>query len=153
MTNESSSPLLMLAAVDLGDHGVRVFRAASAVAVRMQAELVLLHVLEVPPDIPPAAHMASDDMDLRLRAGALAALRTLMKEAPNVRFRPPIVVEGDPFRRILDVAHDVDVDLVVVGGHRRHGLERVLGSVASNVVNHADRDVLVVRDTPEATRE
>ena len=42
----------------------------------------------------------------------------------------------------------LNVDLIVVGNHRYHGVERVLGTVASRVVNHADRNVLVVRENP-----
>lgn len=63
---------------------------------------------------------------------------------------PPIVVQGDPWRCILDVARDLEVDLIVMGNHRYHGLDRVLGTVATKVVNHADRDVLIVHDrTPK----
>ena len=42
------------------------------------------------------------------------------------------------------MATDLDVDLIVVGSHRYHGLDRVLGTVATKVVNHADRSVFVV---------
>ena len=38
------------------------------------------------------------------------------------------------------------VDLIVIGSHPIHGVERVVGTVASRVVNHADRSVLVVRE-------
>jgi nucleotide-binding universal stress UspA family protein len=43
------------------------------------------------------------------------------------------------------VARTVDVDLIVLGSHCYHGLDRVLGTVAAKVVNRADRDVFVVR--------
>ena len=59
-------------------------------------------------------------------------------------FGPAMVVLGDPWRQILDVARAVDVDLIVLGSHRSHVADRILGTVASKVVNHADRDVLVV---------
>ena len=71
-----------------------------------------------------------------------------MDAAPDVRFASPVIVDGDPWRRILDVGARLNVDLIVVGNHRHHGVERVLGTVASRVVNHADRSVLVVRENP-----
>jgi nucleotide-binding universal stress UspA family protein len=54
-------------------------------------------------------------------------------------------VAGDPWRRILEVADRIGADLIVMGNHRPHGVERVLGTVASRVVSHADRSVLLVR--------
>ena len=77
---------------------------------------------------------------------ARAGLRGFMDGAPAVRFGPPIVVEGDPWRRVLEVSRQLDVDLIVMGSHRYHGLDRVLGTVAAKVVNHADRNVLVVHE-------
>jgi nucleotide-binding universal stress UspA family protein len=62
----------------------------------------------------------------------------------GIDFEPPLVVLGDPWQEILNVAQAVDVDLIVLGSHRYHGADRILGTVASKIVNHADRDVLVV---------
>jgi nucleotide-binding universal stress UspA family protein len=69
-----------------------------------------------------------------------------MASAPGVAFGPPIVVEGDPWRRILDIAQELDVDLIVAGSHRYHGLDRFLGTTAAKLVNHADRNVRIVHE-------
>lgn len=54
---------------------------------------------------------------------------------------------GDPASAILDLAEEVDADLIVVGSR---GLGRTLrflhGSVSSKVMQHADRNVLIVHD-------
>lgn len=56
------------------------------------------------------------------------------------------VVQGDPRVAIVDTAHAVGADLIVVGSHGRSGLVKlVLGSVASHVVSHAPCSVLVVK--------
>ncbi|MEO1065026.1 MAG: universal stress protein [Actinomycetota bacterium] len=54
---------------------------------------------------------------------------------------------GDPASAILDLADDVDADLIVVGS-RGHGrtLRFLRGSVSTKVMHHADRNVLVVHD-------
>jgi nucleotide-binding universal stress UspA family protein len=58
------------------------------------------------------------------------------------------VVEGHAvYRAILDAAEAANADLVVMGSHGRHGLEKlILGSVTAQVLSHAHLSVLVVRD-------
>ncbi len=56
------------------------------------------------------------------------------------------VVRGEPRGKIVDVASKWKADLIVIGSHGRHGLERFLmGSVAEAVVRHAPCSVHVVR--------
>jgi nucleotide-binding universal stress UspA family protein len=51
-------------------------------------------------------------------------------------------------RRDLEVrAREV---LIVIGSHGFSGIDRLLGTTAGRVVNHADRSVIVVRDTPHS---
>ncbi|MHB1199963.1 MAG: universal stress protein [Polaromonas sp.] len=58
------------------------------------------------------------------------------------------VVEGHAvYRGILETAESVHADLLVMGSHGRHGLEKlVLGSVTAQVLSHTRLSVLVVRD-------
>jgi nucleotide-binding universal stress UspA family protein len=52
---------------------------------------------------------------------------------------------GDPVERLLEVAHQRDADLIVVGSRERGFLERLLGhGVDEAVARRADRDVLLV---------
>ena len=54
--------------------------------------------------------------------------------------------EGKPAHAIAELAADLHADLIIVGTHGRHGLERFLmGSVAEGVVRTASCPVLVVR--------
>ncbi|MEP6652355.1 MAG: universal stress protein [Myxococcales bacterium] len=140
---------LILAAIDGSKAGHIVFRTAAQLAQELRAQLFLMHVLNLPPEIPPGAHTRPDHAEEAEEDVSRASLQALMAEAPGVGFGPPIVVEGEPWRVILDVASDLNVDLIVLGCHRSHGLERILGTVAAKVVNHADRNVLVVRNKTE----
>lgn len=55
------------------------------------------------------------------------------------------VESGNPSDVIVRVAHEADVDLIVMASHGRSGLRRVLlGSVAEEVLRHAKRPLLVV---------
>lgn len=54
---------------------------------------------------------------------------------------------GDPARVVIDVASELDADLIVVGARGLTGLQRfLLGSVSAKLSHYADRTVMVVRD-------
>jgi len=55
------------------------------------------------------------------------------------------VVVGPVATRVVEHAVDVGADLILVGGHGRHGFKKLLGSTANAVLNRATVDVLVVR--------
>lgn len=136
----------VLVAIDDSSRAPLVFRTAAALAREVGAELFVVRVLSLPPEIPAAAHSHPDHLEEKLGLETRKELHALMATMPDVRFGPPIVVQGDPWRRILDVARDLDVDLIVLGNHRYHGLDRVLGTVASKIVNHADCHVFIVHE-------
>ena len=48
---------------------------------------------------------------------------------------------------VVDLAKDLKADLIVVGSHSHHGLERLLGSKANAILHLAQCDVLTVRIT------
>ena len=52
---------------------------------------------------------------------------------------------GVPWDTICTVAKEDNVDLIVIGSHGYDILDRIVGTTAAKVVNHADRSVLVVR--------
>lgn len=52
---------------------------------------------------------------------------------------------GRPATEIHRAADENDIDLVVVGSHGRHGLQRLLGATANAVLHGAKCDVLAVR--------
>jgi len=137
----------ILVALDESDRAPLVFATAAMMARCLGAQLFPIRVLVVPPDIPPAAHTHPDGLEEQLPREARSALQKLMRTESAVRFGPPIVVFGDPWRVIVENAANFDVDLIVIGSRRHHGrLDRVLGTVAAKVVNHADRNVFVVHE-------
>lgn len=137
----------ILVALDESERAGLVFATAVAMAKGLGAQVFLIRVLEIPPDIPPAARTPPSGVEEALERDARAELQGLMESHPGVRFGSPTIATGDPWHYILRSARILDVDLIVVGSRRHHGrLERVLGTVAARVVNHADRNVLVVHE-------
>ena len=70
-------------------------------------------------------------------------MRQLAARFPTAR---TLIKEGTPRSVILEVAADLDVDLIVMGTHGRTGLAHVFfGSVAEFVVRHSRIPVLTAR--------
>jgi nucleotide-binding universal stress UspA family protein len=64
----------------------------------------------------------------------------------------PRILVGDPAEVILHEANDKDVDLIVLGCHRPSALrEMLLGQIHTQVINHANRPVLIVRELRNIT--
>lgn len=57
------------------------------------------------------------------------------------------VLPGEPAEVILQVADEVDADLIVVGSKGMHGARRVLGSVPNTISHQADCSVLIIQTT------
>ncbi|HYZ71104.1 MAG TPA: universal stress protein [Thermoleophilaceae bacterium] len=56
--------------------------------------------------------------------------------------------EGDPADAILDVADDVNADLIMVGNRGMTGARRfLLGSVPNKISHHANSSVMIIRTT------
>jgi nucleotide-binding universal stress UspA family protein len=87
-----------------------------------------------------------------LRAEIERSLRALVPrqaEAMGITTNVSVVEGPSAARAILQAAKRLDVDVVVLGSHGRSGLRRALiGSVAEEVVRHADRPVLIVHQQP-----
>lgn len=82
------------------------------------------------------------------RADAAAAIVVAKEhfDAAGMTVQARIVEARAVWRGILDTAHSLGADLIVMGSHGRRGLEKlVLGSVAQSVLAHADISTLVVR--------
>jgi nucleotide-binding universal stress UspA family protein len=86
-------------------------------------------------------------IDGRDTAGRLDAQRSLDAIVPRGRLRTCTThaLPGDPARAILQIASEVDADLIVVGNKRMQGPGRVLGSVPNDVAHHAPCAVLIVK--------
>jgi len=108
----------------------------------------------VPADVPSLASQFSAPLpnlvdELRKRArmqageAVASARKTLTPTGLDIYHATPM---GDPRVTILEEAKTCDADLIVLGSHGRHGLERFLmGSVAEAVAANATCSVAVVR--------
>ena len=125
----------VLAATDFSPFGDRAIRHAyGLVAGRPDAEVVLLHVAEEPPDGDEEVELAA-----RLRDRVPPAARSVVTHT--------LIRHGDDAAAEIRAAGErVGADAVCITSHGRGGVVRaVLGSVAESVVRGSRIPVLVVR--------
>jgi nucleotide-binding universal stress UspA family protein len=134
----------ILAAVDGSPRAPEVIRASVEIADRFDARVHLFRAVVVPQEFPAAAPNPPDDVPRLLEAEAHTALRELARVSPRVTVEPPDLSTPQAWRAILRAAARINADLIVIGSHGYHGWDRILGTTASKVADHADRCVLVV---------
>jgi len=105
--------------------------------------ITLLHVLE-----PLPAYIA-DQLDgnlLKSRQGESMELLESLRETEALPKDTKCLVEtGRPYRKILEHVADPVSDAIVMSGHSPKFSDVLLGSVASQVVRHAQCSVFVLR--------
>jgi nucleotide-binding universal stress UspA family protein len=136
----------ILVALDGSPRQEGVIRAARELARRTDAKLVLFRAVTLPGELPPEAYLVSEpDITSVLERRARTDLEAVAKGLPPELLDGFRVAIGSPWDAICRAAKEADADLIVVGSHGYDTLDRILGTTAAKVVNHADRTVLVVR--------
>jgi nucleotide-binding universal stress UspA family protein len=141
MSSARPRPYVILAAVDYSDTASQVVQEAADLARQKHAgQLHFLHVNHASPQDPGQEERHAELLEwLHAR---LASSQGPTHEVKVVGHEQ----SGDPAPLIVELASDLDADLVIVGTHGRKGLQRLLlGSVAAGVVERCGCPVLVVR--------
>lgn len=136
----------ILVALDLSQRSAAVLKAASQLAEKQDARLLIVHVVApvVGRDLEIAG-VATGALTDRLTTMAQAELHALEKLVPERVKRETRVLKGFPWQTICATASSENVDLVVIGAHGYTLLDRMLGTTATRILNHLDRPVFVVR--------
>ena len=157
----------ILVAADLAaDHGDILPRAAG-LARAFGARLTLVHVVdereaggelqmgidgalsESGSAVPATSGVVPGEVEYgghRLERSAHAFLDDLARESGVTDVATAVVASSAIARSILQIAQARAVDLIVVGGHSRAGLDWLFGSTTDAVVRRAPCDVLVIRE-------
>lgn len=145
----------ILAALDGSVRAPYVLRHAAEMAARSGARLHLVRAVTVPLGVPlDAFTMSGDQLTARLLehgAQELARLaEVLHPDVTPVLWGQRICRFGAPAQVVVDVADELCADLIVVGSHGYDLADRLLGTTAARIVNHAPCSVLVVRGVAPA---
>jgi nucleotide-binding universal stress UspA family protein len=137
----------ILVALDASPRATLVLDAAVDLARRTGAKVTLYRSVGLPPEIPTQLYMSSDgDLKQLLTDTARKELEVMAHKVPAELLDGVTVEVASPWDGICRAGQTIDADLIMVGSHGYHGLDRILGTTAAKVVNHADRSVLVVRN-------
>jgi len=140
----------VLIAIDFSNACKQVLARGIDIARLNQADILLAHVVEYLPPldfgyepiIVPDWH-SNEEAILKQAETSLQEIADEYKiDKDNM-----IVLTGTPKLEIIRYADDKQADLIVIGSHGRHGLQRLLGSTATPVLHNAKCDVLAVRIT------
>jgi universal stress protein F len=138
----------ILVGVDGSPHSEQVLAAAAKLAQPLGAKLHLFRGVGVPRGVPRAAwSVAPEELEVVLEREALAELNAQAAHVPAELLAGTSVGLGVPWEAVCEAAKRENVDLIVIGSHGFGAVDRVIGTTAAKVVNHADRSVLVVRAT------
>ncbi len=137
----------VLVAVDQSEDAEKVGRQALVVAKRNHAKITLLNILEgisisAGYELMPVIPQVSDD---EMVAEAKKAMRELSHKLGIPDADTLVISALSTKEGILKAAAELDVDLLVVGSHTRHGLALLLGSTTGSIVNDSPCDILTVK--------
>ncbi|MCC7415549.1 MAG: universal stress protein [Acidobacteria bacterium] len=135
----------LLCPIDFSESSLHAFGLAVSLAEEADAHLTLLYVLERPSsDAPLADPFESAEYRRRSAEDARRRLEALVTSEMRVWCKPEIrVVEGKAYRKILDVAGESAIDLIVIGVRGRSAADlAIFGSTTNQVVRHAACPVL-----------
>jgi nucleotide-binding universal stress UspA family protein len=139
-----------LLAIDFDEASEAAGRAALAMGIFDRTDVVVMHAFDAPAEgmLKRSLHPSADvsayveteretaDGDLRMLLANLGLPETC---------QTVVSMKGSPARTILELAREIDCDLIVLGTNQRKGFERALvGSVTADVIRDAHRDVLIV---------
>lgn len=137
----------ILVATDGSPGTEAVLDHAKAIAEPYDATVTALYVVDIRV-IQSASDRDSDEVRAELETDGEAALESAVDrlETDSVTVETTLR-DGNPERKILSVADEIDADLLVLGSHGKSPKEKVagLGSVSESVVTNAERPVMVTR--------
>lgn len=139
----------IIVATDLSEESKPAVRAAKELASAQEARLLLTHVFDPMPMVPPTAlapgYTLGDSVIREIRTSIEKSLKELSEgELAGTNTEVCLIESSSPANEIVALAEKENADLIVIGTHGRTGAKRFLmGSVAERVVRLANRDVYV----------
>ena len=145
----------MFEAIVVGTDGSQTAQTAVEEAVRLAAatgaRLEIVSAYEPVPESRLRAEAQHAPPDVQWAIGPREDVESLLSDSAQLAAAAGVSArtharQGDPADAILDVAEEIDADLVVGGNKGMTGAKRfLLGSVPNKVSHHAPCSVLIIR--------
>jgi nucleotide-binding universal stress UspA family protein len=137
----------ILIPADNSKHSINAARLAIELAQLHKSQLILLHVVNVRAIETMARHSTESKEALMVRAeeSGWKVLYSLEEEAVSQQVRVALVLEeGSPQSVILDSAEKYNIDLIVIGKHRKSGTRKD-DVVVPTIIENSECPILVAR--------
>jgi len=139
----------ILCPIDHSDCSKEALKYAVSFAMKDEAKLYLLHVIDIrsfDESLDTMTRQMPDDETMKQLKTKL--FECVPEEIRNDMQVEALVVQGIPFAEIISIAKKNKVDMIVMGTHGRTGLAHIMiGSVSEKVVRKAHCPVLTVRQS------
>jgi len=154
MTNKTPPPPILVP-VDFSPHSEEALLFAADLAHRLDAPLIILHVVHDPGEAP--GYYTQKNPEHPHRIADIAAdmmadfINRIAKETPgqsNILQATTKLITGLPVTRILEVVEQCNPQMVIMGSKGRTGLTHLLlGSKAEQVVRLCPAPVTIIKKT------
>ena|SRR3990167_5201244 len=136
----------ILAAVDLSSQSMQVVRNAQSIAAQSNASFDIVHVIEHSPIAYGGEFSIPINMNLEqtIEVQARQSLAALCDKL-NISKEHQHVLSGSVKNAVVKLGDELKIDLIVVGTHGHHGIDKLLGSRANAILHAAKCDVLAIR--------
>ena len=145
----------VIIALDYDPSAEKVAKTGYKIAKGMNAEVVLLHVVDEPSYYTSSAYSPvmgfvgfSGPEILEVDRGLHKEAQRFLKESKKHLGDETIetsVIEGDFVEAVLIAVHTFNADLLVMGSHSRRGIEKLLiGNLAEKILNQIHIPLLAV---------
>jgi nucleotide-binding universal stress UspA family protein len=139
-TSNSSLFSRILVAVDSSDYAMKAFEYAIQLAMAVNAQVFVLHVIQNPAITADAFISVSKLKTTFKKQGS--KLLTSLSSIAKTKFGMTVEIileEGDPPKVILDTAKKFNANIIVIGSRGLSQIrELLLGNVSHSVTKHAD---------------
>jgi len=134
--------------VDFSEYSEYAIETAAALAHKINAEILVLHMLELSDAVISSAHSAKETLFF-LKLAEKRFKSFLDKKYLSGLHITPIVKHFKVFSEINETVKEHNADLIIMGSHGASGLQEMLiGSNTEKVVRHSDVPVLIVKHSP-----
>ena len=137
----------ILVPVDFSVHSDHAVEVAAGLAKRLEAELNVLHVFDLPRDYTPYAMFIGMELEEKIEAAAGESLEAIRSDLEKRQLTVTTQVRrGLPSQVIPKAAEEHGSQLIVMGTRGNTGLSHVLlGSVSERTMRSAGCSVLAVK--------
>jgi nucleotide-binding universal stress UspA family protein len=140
----------ILVPTDFSEHAEYALKVAAQIAKKNNAEIILLHMLELPHQGGDAGTGAGHDVPeiMLFKNRAIERLEDLMDEDYLDGIEVSEVIQFEKaFDGVIKISKKNDIDFIVMGSHGASGFnEMFIGSNTEKVVRYSDVPVLVIKN-------